>query len=257
MQHVIPDLAIACEPREGFDPTPLNKGMCYHGMGHVLTHLTNAEIDRALAACEAVAVKPDSNYRQVCHEGVYMQLFQPLEPEDYALLETLPYQPATENIEQFCWDYSYSDENFATCWREAWPFFREQLDTGAGIESYCAVLPTDQHEADCLRSSFTINGRLNLGDPSHMAAVCNTTNAANQGLCFSVGANAYLEESQNLVTESLNFCRRADDQAAEEDCFAYLARFAAYNYHTDSAVYNELCTALPEPWGTQCYNPVR
>ncbi len=38
------DLAIACEEREGFTPTDLSKAICYHGIGHVLIHMSLADV---------------------------------------------------------------------------------------------------------------------------------------------------------------------------------------------------------------------
>lgn len=251
LEQVIPDLAIACEPREGFNPTSLNKGMCYHGMGHVLAHITNAEIERALKACDAVAIKENSNYGNVCDEGVYMQLFQPLEPEDFSLIELLPYEPTSENIEQFCTEFSYSEDNFATCWREAWPFFRDQFTTGDGVERYCSALPQNE-QATCLRTVFTINGRLHLGDNEKMGGVCNSASFENQAMCFSVGANAYLEESDTLVSEALRFCEYANDPSVVDDCMGYLANISSYNYHRSSAAFTELCSSVPTHWQATC-----
>ena len=94
IKETIPDLQIACETREGFDPTGLDQAICYHGIGHVLVHLTEADLDSSLKICEEVALKSDGrDFRQVCNEGVFMQIFQPLEPEDFALLDKLEFKP--------------------------------------------------------------------------------------------------------------------------------------------------------------------
>jgi hypothetical protein len=106
IDNIVPDIANACEARGVWRPTGLDQAICYHGIGHILVHLTNADMKAALDICDTVAVKDDErNFLQVCEEGVFMQVFQPLEPEDHALIDRLDFKPAKETLREFC-DYS-------------------------------------------------------------------------------------------------------------------------------------------------------
>jgi hypothetical protein len=252
-QSAVKDLTIACEEREGFSPTELAKAICYHGIGHVLIHMTLSKVDESLQACEAIAIKNDGrSYMQVCTEGVYMQLFQPLEPEDYALVDMLPYKPTRENIQQFCTEFSRNDIQYGACWREAWPFFGNAIYESEGIMNYCGELTKAQGKNQCLISAFTINGRHGLGTPEKMAQVCNGVPSQYQGMCFSRGANAFPEEDPTLIKNGVAFCERAQSSEAQNECFDFLANVASFNFHPESPAFLELCSALPLAFQENC-----
>ena len=253
LEESIPDFSIACESREGWNPTELQKAICYHGLGHVLVHLTDAKINPSLEVCEIIALKGDGrDYRHLCVEGVYMQLFQPLEPEDYALIDQLKEPPTRENIEQFCADNSNTDSQYGTCWREAWPLFYTQLFTPDGVSEYCESLSESQGRGKCYISSFTINGRQNLGDPDFMAALCNNVKTEYRGVCFARGANAFPEENNQLIAEAVDMCSRAEQAVVQDECYSFLASTASFNFHPGSESFEEMCSALPKKWNKQC-----
>jgi len=252
-EYALKDLAVACEKREGYNPTDLTKAICYHGVGHVLIHMTLSNIDESLHGCEAVGLKDDGrDYRQLCTEGVYMQLFQPLEPEDYALVDMLPYKPVRDNIEQFCTENSKNTRQYGACWREAWPLFSEDLYDSEGVTAYCSHLTDAGEREKCFISAFTINGRAHLGEPEEMAATCNGLASEYKGMCFARGANAFPEEDPNLVPQAIDMCERANEEAAKDECFGFLANVASFNFHAGSAPFEQLCSSLPAKWETQC-----
>ncbi len=248
-KYALEDIAVACEKREGYNPTELTKAICYHGVGHVLIHMTLADIHRSLEGCEFVGLKDDGrDYRQLCIEGVYMQLFQPLEPEDYALADMLPYIPTKETLEAFCTENSNNDMQYGACWREAWPMFGNDVYTSDGMQALCSGLTEAQGKDLCFISAFTINGRHNLGDPEKMAAACNGLPLEYQGGCFSRGANAFPEEDPGLVPQAIDMCSRADAPVAQDECYGFLAQVASFNFHRTSPAFEELCSSLPERW---------
>lgn len=249
------DFAIACEEREGWHPTTLTRAMCYHGLGHVFIHITETDVDKSIMACDRVSHKEDGrDFMDVCLEGIYMQLFQPLEPEDFWLLEFLEVQPSRDNIDQFCSDHSSTDRQYAACWREAWPFFFEEMKTSEGLLNYCNALEDEGYRQQCFVTAVTINGRLNLGDPSRIADVCNGLPAEQSGLCLSRGANAYVEEDHHATAEAIHMCTLGASEASREECYGYLARIASYNFHRDSDAFNNMCSSLPEHWQSRCYS---
>ena len=255
-QYALKDLAIACEKREGWNPTELTKAICYHGVGHVLIHMTLADVPKSLEGCEAIGLKEDGrDYRKLCTEGVYMQLFQPLEPEDFALVDMLPEgAPTHESLLTFCTENSANDQQFGACWREAWPLIGQDIYTGKGIIEHCSVLSESQDKPLCFVSAFTINGRHNLGNPDRMAATCNELPSEYMGTCFARVANAFPEEDPGLVSQAVTMCGRATEEAAQEECYGFLAQVASFNFHPNSPAFEELCTTLPPQWENTCRN---
>lgn len=249
------DLAIACEEREGFTPTDLSKAICYHGIGHVLIHMTLADVRKSLKGCEFIGLKDDGHdYRRLCTEGVYMQLFQPLEPEDFALVDLLPLAPSRDTLATFCKNNSDTDTQYGACWREGWPFFGNEIYDSEGVVAYCSQLSKDQDREACYVTAFTINGRHNLGYPDKMAATCNDLPLEYQGECFSRGANAFPEEDQNLVEEGVAMCGRAKNAGPKDECYNFLANLAAFNFHKGSEPFEKLCSALPVEYEDRCRN---
>ncbi len=252
-EFALRDLKIACEEREGWNPTELIKAICYHGIGHVFVHMTEADIPISLDGCERVALKDDDrDYRQVCYEGVYMQLFQPLEPEDYALIDQLPLAPTRDNIVQFCEENSSNELEYGTCWREAWPFFYGELFDREGVLNYCLALTEESDQEKCFITAFTINGRHHLGQPEKMSSFCNSLPSAYQGMCLARGANAFPEEDQTLIPEAIDMCSRGASKEIQDECYLYLAQVASFNFHEGSEPFEELCSSLPAEWERQC-----
>lgn len=251
--YALNGLSIACEEREGYDPTDLAKAICYHGVGHVLIHMTEADVASSILSCDQVGLKSDGrDYRKLCTEGVYMQLFQPLEPEDYALIDQLPYAPSRENLEQFCSENSKTEEQYGACWREAWPFFGDDIYNSEGLTQYCTHLTEGEQRDLCFISAFTINGRHNLGNVEKMAATCNGLPQQYQGQCFARGANAFPEEDPGLVENAVDMCSRATNEDAADECYAFLANVASFNFHPSSEAFENLCSALPDRWQDTC-----
>jgi hypothetical protein len=252
-QFALKDLDKACEERPGWTPTDLTKAICYHGIGHVLIHMTEAKVAESLAACEQVALKSDGrDYRQLCTEGVYMQLFQPLEPEDFALIDKLPFKPTHDTLQKFCSDNSSTTDQYGACWREGWPFVGDDLYTSDGLQKYCGAITDKKNQDLCYVSAFTINGRHYLEYPDKMAKTCNAMPAQYQGMCFSRGANAFPEEDPNLVSRGVDFCGMAEADAAKDECYRFLANVASFNFHPGSQPFETLCSSLPETYQAAC-----
>jgi len=250
--HIIEEFKLVCEPRDSWDPTNLQRAMCYHGLGHVLVHVTEADVSKSLAACEEIAYQNGEDFRRVCREGVYMQLFQPLEPEDYALIDSLEMKPNRENIQEFCQLYSQNNAEFDVCWREAWPFFNEDIHTAEGIENYCNVIKGSAGEDQCYVTAFTINGRHYLGDKDFIKSVCDFVAYKRQGICYGVAANAYIEEDPQLAPAGIQLCALVEDSVVQSECYEYLVNVADFNFHQGSEAFISFCEALPAKWVSKC-----
>jgi hypothetical protein len=115
-----PDLKVICEDRASWHPTGLEQASCYHALGHLTMYLTSGEVGRSLPLCDELSLKSSvRDYRQLCYDGVFMQIFQPLEPEDFALVHGK--QPIKETFGAYCDNYSGTQRG--SCISEGWPLF--------------------------------------------------------------------------------------------------------------------------------------
>ncbi len=88
IQTLLPDLINLCEDSPNWHPTGLEQGSCYHALGHLTMYLTSADINKATSLCKEIGVKKDGrDFSQLCFDGSFMQIYQPLEPEDFALIK--------------------------------------------------------------------------------------------------------------------------------------------------------------------------
>jgi hypothetical protein len=254
IEGVIPDLARACEAREGFSPTPLDQAMCYHGIGHMSVHITASRIDTALDICDRVAVKEDGrDYTRLCDEGVFMQLFQPLEPEDFALVDLLPMTPTKENLASFCSMYGTTPEEEASCWREGWPFYREEIHTPEGLVAFCGVSAGEQATQRCYETTLSIVGRGSLASPETTRALCAALPEARQSLCFSIMAGTILEEDRARGADAAGYCAAVPTLREQRACYDRLEGIATFVFHPSDARLKTLCDALPSPWSERCF----
>ncbi len=256
LQGAVDDFKKACEPRETWSPSPLDQAICYHGMGHLFTFITNADLKRALTVCNAVGQSPTGNFMRVCREGVYMQIYQPLEPDDFELVAQLDVKPTKENYRAFCKTYSSRPEELGACLREAWPLFRVGLLDGTEAARFCSRQPNAEEEDSCYQSVSSIIGRMSLGSMGKADTACSALPEKRQAMCYSFSAQAILEEDLQDSTRAIGLCDQAP-AAISDECLAGLARRASFTFPTGSLARDALCDALPEKHQAMCRRGAR
>lgn len=246
------DFRQACEPHAGWQPSPLDQAICYHGMGHLYVFITDADLRRALEVCEATADPaglPDN--RQVCREGVFMQIYQPLEPDDFLMIERMTVKPTKETVREFCAAYDDVPEYEGACLRESWPFFREEITTGTGVEAFCSGQPNVAEERNCYQSATAIIGRMSLDDSDKAARACNAIPEVWQALCFTAVATAVVEEDRGRGEKAVALCQKANDAVANE-CLTTIASRASWIYGSNREGMQKFCAALPTKYQAVC-----
>lgn len=246
-----PELARACETGDDWHPTDLDKAMCYHGMGHVLTFITGANMPLASSYCKKIAVKESGeDYSQTCISGVFMQIFQPLEPEDFALIARLPMKPSRDTLTTFCSAYSTEEER-SLCFGEGWPLFREDLKTAEGVQTFCTTSKDVMTQTNCYRTAFAIGARGSLGNPEKQSTVCAALPLSLGQQCFGVLAEAFVEEDRTAASTAVSVCAHAPD-IYRESCYGYLVKLVTFTFGDDQVNTNRFCAALPIPWQEKC-----
>ncbi|MBI5457503.1 hypothetical protein HY971_02135 [Candidatus Kaiserbacteria bacterium] len=249
---LLPDFKRACEPRDGWDPSELDRAICYHGMGHLYDFITDADLQKALDLCKETT--PEDT-RRVCIEGVFMQIYQPLEPDDFLLIKQMPVQPSTTTVRQFCSSFRNPDY-VGACLRESWPFFRKSIMDGIGVEAFCSGQPSAELEDLCYRSAFTIIGRLSLGKQEAAARACSKSPEIRQGMCYSVIAQSVLEEDRSDAKGALALCARAPE-ALVQGCREWLVSQAPFVFGSNAQEYRRFCTELPASLQQSCLDSNR
>ncbi len=244
IETFLPDFKRACESRDGWSPSDLDRAICYHGMGHLYDFITNADLSLALNLCERTTT---AQFHRVCVEGVFMQIFQPLEPDDFALIEQMKVKPTPDSYRRFCASFK-NDVYVGACLREAWPMLPGVLD-GTGIAELCAGQPNTELEDFCYQTAFSIVGRVKQGQPENQANACDRAPESRRNTCYSIVANAILEEDRTDAPGAVSFCGRAPKP---RECLEYLVNSARFNFGYNTGQFERFCSALPEDVEAQC-----
>lgn len=244
-----PDFMRACEPRGDWQPSVLEQAICYHGMGHLYDFITNADLVRALSLCEETASSTVNDFRRMCREGVFMQIYQPIEPDDFYLLEQLPYQVTIDNYRAFCASFGNA-AYVGACLREAWPLHAKEVLNGTGVVAFCSGQPPGETE-NCLKSMFSLVGKEHLENPHEAIAACMHISSPQRGACVGYAARTVLEESTKDIKEAVALCSAAPE-SEQDSCFEELASSAAYTFSPGSAEKSAFCALLPESYRAAC-----
>lgn len=246
LKALVPDFTRACAPRDDWNASELDRAICSHGMGHLYMFITDAEIPVALSLCEDTMPE---RLKRVCREGVFMQIYQPLEPDDFLLIDRLPVKPTKETVRSFCARYT-KDEYEGACLRESWPFFREEVMTGVGISEFCSGQPNAREEVACYESSFALAGRLSLAEPAKLLDICGGTEGEWEEMCYDAGARAILEEDRMSGGKALTFCESAPPEQSGA-CLASLVDTAKFIFG-DSREREMFCGLVPDDLSARC-----
>lgn len=246
---LVPDLATICEPEGHRNFTGLEQASCYHSLGHLTMYISGADIDVATGVCDRIAKKGEADYTQTCYEGAYMQIFQPLEPEDFALVEHIPAKTIPE-AEVFC--DGYTGERRAACHRESWPLYRETLGEPATLQRFCTLVPDPQSEQRCYNAMFyVLSAQFNF-DMNRIEPLCTGLPTKRMAQCFANSASRLIETDYRLIPDAVALCKIADTHEVGPRCYDELLFYSTFNFHQGSDAFNTLCSSLPEPWGTTC-----
>ncbi len=242
------DLKKACEPRVSWNPTGLEQGICYHGIGHLLLYAMRADIPRSLQICDEVAITSDGgDYRIVCYEGMFMQLFQPQEAEDFALITGIA--PKKEQMRNFCKEFRGTEKQEA-CWREGWIFFHEEVKTPQGLKKFCSFPSSSDNKTRCYDMVFHMLAQSSQFDEESWVGYCDGMYREHKAQCFLNGALALMQADKRFVGRAVALCSREE---ILEECYNGLIEDAPYYFHKGSEEFSRFCNALPKVWRSKCF----
>lgn len=249
IDELVPDFSKACEARPNWQPSDLDRAICYHGMGHLFDFISNANLPKALDVCSRTTTM---QFRQVCDEGVFMQIYQPLEPDDFALIAQMPTKPSTTTVRTFCEQFSADPAYQGACLRESWPFFASDVIRG-DVASFCGAQPNAEQENHCYDTVSAIVGRENLSSNERAAAACSNFPVERQATCYTAASQAVLEENRADASKALSLCQRAPAEIASQ-CIRGLIAHARFNFGSNMSEFKSFCDAVPSEDRATCMN---
>ena len=250
LEELIPEIARICVTGETRNFTGLEQASCYHAVGHLTMYITNADIERATHVCDRVAHYDDRDFRNLCYDGAYMQIFQPLEAEDIALVKDIAPETQTD-AEIFC--NQFTGMRRTACHMESWPLFIEDITTDPQyVDTFCGKHTNARDTSRCYNGIFYVLAARSGFSPESIDALCLQLDGTTQARCYAHSASRFLETDYRLASQATSVCERAEAQGVGEQCYEELLFYSAYNYHKDSPTFIELCEALPGEWSQRC-----
>jgi hypothetical protein len=246
----IPEIQNVCEKRERWNPTGLEQGTCYHALGHLLMYVTSADVSIASDICDQVAVKDNGqrDYRKLCYDGVFMQIFQPLENEDKVLIEGKV--PTKEGLGAYCAKFSGIKQ--VSCWNEGWPLYSEEILTPSGVVKFCQHLKSKSDQDICYTDLFYVATAEKQFDVGFMKSYCAALPQGVSGRCFANTASRLIETDYSNIDKAVDVCKSGITSDDKSQCFQELVFYATFNFHPGSDEFYKICNELDEPWKSKC-----
>ena len=248
---LVPELQTLCEPKANWKPTGLERGTCYHAVGHLAMYMTDGDIKKSVALCDGIVAKgPGRDFMHVCLDGAFMQMFQPLEPEDFALVKGK--QPTRETLTAFC--NKFAGEAKGSCVSEAWPLFAEEVKKPQGLAAFCGREEAAERDR-CFNGMFYVLTVQFQFDTDALQQFCSGLPTPRAGQCAAGVASRLIETDYRNIEKAVRFCSDSSRYDPMEQCFRQAASFAGFTFHPGSRELLELCNNLPERWRRACAPP--
>lgn len=252
LEEVLPDLRMVCEPRPGFAPSEIDRSMCYHALGHLAMYISAGDPKRALAICQRVIPNPDTReFMETCAGGVFMTVFQGIDPEDIALVKDIKPQP--QKVPEFCRRYgTYARQ----CRQESFAMFRGEISTPAGYSTFCSFAHTPKEIEECtfiVVNDVTVRVLSAPDGVEQLTNYCLGVPKDRQELCFAGIAMRMVQiEPLRYVGAAQDFCKIAERHGVGGRCFEGVVFYAAFSFPQGSANWRAYCETLEDPWKTAC-----
>jgi len=257
IDEIKPDLMDVCEPRGIWNPTEVERSMCYHAIGHLNMYATNADINKSVDICKEIGVKKDGrNYVQTCTEGVLMSVYQPLGPEDTALVAAI--KPSRDKLDSFC--ANYTGEAFHACHREAWPLFFPEILQPLGLKKLCTYTEDEEQQIKCYSTIMNLITVILVIDNNSIESLkdfCTGLPDERVGLCFENAARRLIQIDPLYAEKAVEICGVAETVSVGRECYTRLVTYASVSFHLGSEEFIGYCKKLPAPWDKQCLNTSR
>ncbi len=250
-EAAIEELKDVCEPRGSWNPTPTDQNMCYHALGHLAVYITGADILKANNFCSKVSSKDDGrDYYEICVEGVYMTIYQGIDPEEIALVAHI--KPEKEEVRDYC--AQYQGVEYEVCNRESYPLFREELKKASFASDFCSYT-TDEHglwKCYAIAASNITVDFLERNAFEEISPYCLEFPGRFKSQCFANVAVRMVQIEPQFIDKAVSTCEEARKNQMEEECYRDLTNFAAVAFFKGSEARQDFCAKFPTEEQNQC-----
>ncbi len=238
-----------------FDPqapsSPAVLFMCSHGLGHLFMFITDGALERSIGLCAAVRFKDAGGVTRdgqelSCYDGIFMQLFEPHEPEDYALIGNNG--QTKETVGAFCKTFSGAVE--AACVARSASLFYKELSKGPPHPLDCGVLDVSRRDL-CRGTQLRLFARDTYFNMDAADAYCATYPQEKRGWCYA-SAGSYAFMAGHDYDQSFTYCGRAATAGVGDQCYQALSIMIPYSFMQEEHLRLELCAKLPPPYALKC-----
>lgn len=252
IRKIKPDLFDVCDPRGTWHPLEVETSMCYHGMGHLNMYITGADVNKSVDLCKYEGTKPNGkNYVQTCIQGVFMEIYQSLEPEDIALVKNIA--QTKESVPKFC--SQFTGEAWGACHRESWALYQSSLEDPKVTNKFCSYSSDALERRKCfstVMSSITIAFLLPDNDLHKLDNFCKGLDHDQLDYCYGDAAQRLVQIDTVNTNIALGVCKIAPNNGNQ--CYSDMIRFGTSTFQPNSSGYKNYCGKLPAPWDKKCLN---
>jgi hypothetical protein len=254
IEKTLPDVMDICEAREGYSPTDLDRAMCYHGMGHLAMYMTGGKPDKAINVCERVATRGEGRDQvDTCIEGVFMTVFQNIDPEDRALVKDI--LQTKETVAPFCALYGKYEQN---CRRESYPLYFDEIFTPEGLTNFCAYATDETALRSCYFAVMNMVATRVFENDDGLQKIreyCPKISTSTKKWCYTGAATRLVQiDPLRYVRKANDVCAIAEEEGDKEYCYGDLLFYARFTFASKDSNYVTYCQSLSDPWAEQCLN---
>lgn len=237
-----------CDARAGWSPTFLARSSCLHGMGHLFLYVTAADVKKSVALCWILGKRPDFDFSYTCTEGVFMQLYQPLGPEDESLIHEV--KDAAWKTQSFC--AQFEGVTYNACVKESWPAVKNSTTDPKVFERLCRQIPDKDESLYCAKGlMYPVVGSLHY-DVEKIRSFCNALSDLDlRNICWARTASKFIWTDSTNADDTLAICHAAPVES-QEACWGELINHAEVGMEKDAPDTRALCDGMPEPYKSTC-----
>lgn len=237
-----------CDAQGGWNPPMLDRSSCMHGMGHMFLYITNADVKRSVALCDALGRKADFDFRQTCTEGVFMQVYQPIDQEDENLVRNL--FAASRDTVSFC--APYKGMAHLSCVKETWPAVENSATDPEIFTSLCRQLKDPADARYCAGGlMYPVIEMLHYDIPTIERFCEGLQDQEFRNICWARTASKMVWADWSQSDKAVAICNSAPS-GAQQDCWNELINFASGGLPKGSRETRALCGGMPDPYRTAC-----
>ncbi len=241
-----------CDVQADIPSSPVDLTMCSHGLGHLFVYATAGDVQESIDLCSSMNFKTEGGVTAEgqelsCYDGMFMQLLEPHDSEDAALIKG--HEQTKDTVGAYC--NAFAPLVQAACIARSAPLFYKDLNAGAPKPLDCNMLDSQRRRDSCLSTQLRLFARDTFFNLDATDDYCATYPQNKRGWCYaSAGSFAFM--SGYDYEQPYRFCARAAALGVGDQCYQTLANIIPNTFREDDPSRKELCEKLPSAYVQAC-----